>query len=175
MTTIVYKDGILASDRQMAQNDIVHPCDSKLLVAKAKNGDSIAAIGFAGHAVLGQAFVKWIEDGRPEKFPATHDGKSYFYALMITPVFAADGHRTIPHKVEYWDMELFPLDETGHPYSAQGAGALIAMGALYAGATAIGAVRAANYHSPDSGFGISYIDLNNEEGLEIKRATEKDK
>jgi len=170
MTTIVYRDGILAADRQMSQNGIVHACDAKLVVVKCDTGD--VAIGFAGQIALGLAFAEWVEKGLVRgEFPAVVSSKDYFHALLVRPVYGDDARRVMPHRVEYWDSALFPLDETADVYSAQGIGAAIAVGALYQGASAIGAVRAANYHCPDSGFGISYIDMNSKLGLEVKRAT----
>lgn len=174
MTTVAYRDGILAADRQMSQSSAVHACDCKIAVILELDQNDVA-FAYAGHATLGLAFMEWVRLGsKPGEFPATFGEKDYFYGLLVRPVFGKDAKPAKPC-IQYWDSSLFPLDETDNPYSCQGAGASIAYGAFHAGATAIGAIRAANYHCADSGFGISYIDMNAEGGLEVKRATSADK
>jgi hypothetical protein len=162
MTTIAYRDGILAVDRQMAHGHYIRETDCKLqLVHNSYSVDY--AIAFTGTISMGKAFVKWMEEGCVEGgFPIKDiDRKSAFHALTVQRT------GSIP-ACKYWGNDLIPISEDDAPYAAQGSGDEFALGAMYQGATAIEAVQAANKHCAWSGYGVLYVDVAGD--FEIKRA-----
>lgn len=155
MTTIVYRDGILATDRQMVATYHVLPAIDKLVLVKTRDGKQEYAVALSGILSMGLAFIEWLKVGLPEG--------GYRHKIVDKMTFQAIYIRRNSHggkpTVMYQDELMWPLDETAQPYSAEGAGNEIAIGALYQGATAVEAVRAANHHHAHSGFGIMWVDM----------------
>ncbi len=154
MTTIAYRDGILATDRQMAHGSYIRPTDCKLHVLKASYSMEYA-VAFAGTISMGLAFVEWIKEGQVKgDFPIKNiDHKSAFHALVVQRVAASQP------VCNYYGNELIPISEGEAPYAAQGSGDEFALGAMWQGATAVQAVRAANAHCAWSNYGVMYVDL----------------
>jgi ATP-dependent HslUV protease subunit HslV len=143
MTTVVYRDGVLASDSAVyAGGTKVH---SMKKVWKIRGH----LVGLAGNVNAINAFKKWFEDGAMLDFyPITK--KQSLAALVVTPegkVFSYED--ADPHAIEIEDGE----------YVAVGSGSDVALGALHAGATAPDAIKAAIAHSSKTDGKIQIIKL----------------
>jgi hypothetical protein len=129
MTTIVYRNGILAADSQITFG-------SKLMgatkIVRAHDGVLAGAGGKGGYA---REFLDWAVGDRRSTPPEAKEGDDFmdrgclFYPDARVEVFEASG-RMIYHP----------------PYYAFGSGGSEALGALYMGATAEQAVAAAIAH-----------------------------
>jgi hypothetical protein len=154
MTTICYKDGVMASDSRVAiesedtgvthiysaaklYRKTIQPTKQKLLaggaIRKINDGKPFdVIIGLAGESSPGLVFLDWYGSGDPE--PESINGAEStadFTALILTPdgLFSADGYCR-PEQI---------LDE----FYAVGTGSHAAMGAMYSGKTAAEAVEIA--------------------------------
>lgn len=130
MTTLVYKNGIMAADTQETWDGRARRC-----VKLYKHGDTI--IGIAGDSFTGMLFVDWYIGGADkDDIPnLTHlDADEDFYCLVW-------------EKGKLWVVNrLFRMIEVeleDHPFYAVGSGADIAHGALAMGASAKRAVEVA--------------------------------
>lgn len=132
MTTIAYRDGVMAADSGSWQGDACHGWAVKL--ARGNDG---ALYGVAGNAPEAMAFLAWVNSGyrgEQPKAEALPDGGNAFIVMAVSP----DGPvRLIAARGE----------ETYHvPYFAIGAGSATAFGALHAGASAASAIEATKEH-----------------------------
>lgn len=128
MTTIAYRDGVIAADTSMTVNGTVVP--GRVKIARAPDG---RLIGGAGKAAFTESFRAWAitEEGDP---PKMEPGSVGF-------VIDTDG------SVRLWDSDEGNGPFTVRPpYIAVGSGQDYAMGAMFAGADAETAVRAAIAH-----------------------------
>ena len=166
MTTIAYRDGILAVDRQMVHGHFARPTDMKLHKIKSVEGIEYA-FAFSGTIIMGLAYVEWIEKGMPRgDFPIKDINKERsFYSLLVKRFFDTDA--TVRPEVQYFDNDLIGMSEDEVPWAAQGSGDEFALGAMFHGATAIEAVQAANAQCAWSGYGVNYIDVAGD--FQIKR------
>lgn len=134
MTTIAYRNGVLAADSGVWIGEAALPFARKL--AKGKSG---TLYGVSGSAAEGAKFIAWVEAGEIGDCPrgeAIEGDRSSFIAIAV----AATGQvRLIVARGD----EIYEA-----PYFAIGAGNVGALCALYAGADAIGAVEAAIAHAP---------------------------
>lgn len=142
MTTIVYKAGELVSDSQCASGGAV-TCS----VAKTARRDDGTLAGGTGDAGWCYGFIQWVlagEEGDFPSIPSDNDGP-VAAGFLIRP----DG------KVWMYESNgAFPVEG---PYHAWGSGREFALGALFLGATAIGAVSAAIHHSTGSGGRVTVL------------------
>lgn len=136
MTTIAYRDGIMASDSGSWNGDACHGWARKL----ARGADGVLH-GVLGNAAMCCAYLAWVDagcQGEPPPNRSEEDGKASAYAVVCAlpngdiRYLTADGPELI----------------VGAPYYAEGAGAEVALGALFAGATAEQAIEAAKEHGP---------------------------
>lgn len=128
MTTIAYRAGVLAADSSCWEGSThVHPIKKIFRVRSV-------IIGCAGYVTDIKAFVRWIENGADEaEFPRMDE----FAALVISD----DG------KVRSFEqVSPDPIPVLG-AYCAIGQGSDVALGAMWAGATAVQAVKAAKAHN----------------------------
>lgn len=136
MTTIAYRNGIMAADSGNWYGSAVHPWTRK--VARGPDG---TLYGASGNAAECASFMAWVDGGclgdRPKakEVGADDEARSSFSVLVASP----DGCLSL---VTARGAELYP----GAPYMAIGAGAETAFGALYMGATAEQAVEATIMH-----------------------------
>lgn len=129
MTTIAFRDGVLAADRLITSSDTVHAYKTKI---HKING---ALVGSVGNLALCDAFVRWVADGCPEDMPelCIKDADDDAYnasGFIIRPTGV-----TTYSAAGWAEYELSRL--------AWGSGADFARGALSMGASAEQAVRAA--------------------------------
>jgi hypothetical protein len=126
MTTVAYRDGVLAADTLVVCGNVRTGYISKIL--KTRRG---GLVGISGNLEGAAQFLTWVRSGRRGKPPATDD-ESGCRGIVVEP----DG------SVLFWDggPALFPKRGA---YFALGSGRDVALGALAMGATADAAVRAA--------------------------------
>lgn len=142
MTTIAYKDGVLAADSMVSDEDIKHIGLPKLF--RIPGG----RVGFAGTYVHTGAFVRWLEAGRPaDALPPVGDT----CALVVWDQGEYAG------QLWYYDDSLEALVWPLSGPFAFGSGAAAALGAMYAGADAATAVEIATRIDPRSGGGVSIL------------------
>jgi hypothetical protein len=140
MTTIAYRDGVMAADSGAWAGDAAHGWARKL--AKGPDG---TLYGTAGNAAEATTFLDWVEGGcvgaRPAAVREGEDGKDSSFIVLAAPptgrliLITARGE-------EKYDA----------PYYAVGGAAACAFGALFAGASAETAIEAAKEHG-SSAFG----------------------
>lgn len=118
MTTIVYRDGVMAGDRRVSSGSVVEHETTK--VHRRSDG---TLIGIAGTSTDGWAFVLWMLSGEPEGQRPSMDKDSQFEALVARP----DG------RVE-WHNKAGLMPAEG-PHFAIGSGRQFALGALDMGAS----------------------------------------
>ena len=127
MTTIAYRDGVMAADTALIGGGVVEGAFKK--IAQSHGTDGPTTIGCAGSAGYFQPFVDWVRGKGEKPAPDKDDG---FDALVVRP----DG------SVEAYDrlMVALPIEA---PFHAIGSGKELARGAMAAGATAEEAVKIA--------------------------------
>jgi ATP-dependent protease HslVU (ClpYQ) peptidase subunit len=124
MTTIVYRDGVLAADQRMTQGDTLVSDKCKKLV-RMSDGSLVA---IAGRLSLAQKFVEWARKGGKGSPPtgAVYDGIWLRHDGLY--VWESGDH-------------VIKLDQ--RRFYAWGSGQIAALGALHYGASATEAVRCA--------------------------------
>lgn len=128
MTVVAYRDGLMSADSSCWIGDSEVTKIKKIY--RIKNG----LIGMAGdyHSIM--RFVKWAKEGWDEdEFPEN----SILEAIVVDP----------QGRVTLWEGAAYCPCPLRAPYTAIGAGADFAMGAMFAGGTAEMAVRAAIKHN----------------------------
>lgn len=138
MTTIAYKDGMLASDGQVSG-----PPGVKWTMKLFRRDGAV--YGGAGVRSDIQALADWYFSDRkePPKYFLHGDQPNAEILVMHD-----DG------KVYYCGWGAFPQEIPG--YAAIGSGSHYAVGAMFMGASALRAVEAATCHDSDTGGGIMY-------------------
>jgi ATP-dependent protease HslVU (ClpYQ) peptidase subunit len=123
MTTIAFRDGVMAADSAAVMGDtIVHRMKK---IQRMPNG---ALAGFAGDVEQALALLDWLRDGQRGRKPKSKD-VALIYVTPSGKILHYNGGR-----------KAHPIAE---PYYAIGTGKDVAFGAMYAGADAKTAVRAA--------------------------------
>lgn len=160
MTCIAYKDGVLATDRQITSNCLVSQSDGKILII-----DDNTVMAFSGIISIAECFKDWYKNGAIREdwaFSTEIPDRCCLIVLVM--------HRIDDEKIElaYWDDIILPIVLDPSIYQAHGSGRELALGAMYSGADAVDAVFAANHHVDDCGYGVCVVD-GNEPELIIKR------
>lgn len=132
MTTIAYKDGVLAADTRSSIGDSLLGD----LVKIVRRPDGHLA-GAAGSAAYLSAFHRWFLAGENGDPPHAGEAKDWLDRGIII-IFRPNGD------VEVFEPEGSHL--THAPYFAIGSGRPEALGAMFAGGDAVTAVRAAIEH-----------------------------
>ena len=149
MTTIAYRNGVLAADTAMCRGDAKY-ADAIVKIAKLPDGRLAAAVGSAGYC---GEWLRWCQDGGEEaKRPTPKEGEGFFDTGLIVELSG----------------ELLIFEPTGwfrcHPeYYALGSGREFAIGAMAAGAGPEAAVRVAVKHDQGSGGSVMAFALNQPE------------
>lgn len=153
MTCIAYKDGVIAVDRQSTYNGLINETDDKLFILPADKGNVV--IAFSGLLSIGFLFKKWYMEGCDRKqWPLSTEipDQCNFVAFSLDVI-----EREV-HRLVYWDDMMLPVKYDHKIYHALGSGREIALGVMFAGANSETAVRAANHHTDDCGFGVCSVD-----------------
>ena len=137
MTTIAYRDGIIAGDSGSENSNVMYR--GAIKVVRGQDG---SLHGVTGSAPDASVYIRWVLDGmegdapRPE---ATNrqDGLSAFIAIVVPPV---------GNMIRLWTAYGWE-DHHDVPFMAIGAGSEMAIGAMAAGATAEQAVSIVAMHS----------------------------
>lgn len=134
VTTIAYKDGVLACDKQAVDDGSKVKATGKLIVTKTH------AYAVTGHYAYGLAFIRAgldLDERELEKADVVamdlRTGKAVVYEPPGTPI---------------------PIEERMY---AKGSGAQLALGALAMGASPANAVRIASRYDPDTGMGVQVV------------------
>jgi len=143
MTTIAYRDGVLAADSRVTYGEDagarVHFC-RKLFRRKVGEGRKAheVIIATAGESSPGMVFVDWYGSGKPTPAMFEHLGPD-FVCLVLTPkgLFEYDAY-----------CRGEPIEE---PFYAIGSGAKAALAAMHCGRSAVEAVRIAARIDPYTG------------------------
>ena len=141
MTTIAYRDGILAAGTLCTINNSIEGRVVKI----ARRGPIMA--GAAGSAPMCRAFLDWFKAGMQGEAPATQHPVSSdwnYWGLIVTP------DRLVTLMASGWMSHRAP-------YYAMGSGAEYALGAMAAGATAAEAVEAAMRHDTRTGGEVTVL------------------
>lgn len=159
MSVIVYRDGVLAADRQNTSGESVLT-GTKLFVRerqgpnkwrRPKPGEAVAeAFAVTGQADANLLMLEWYLAGaNPDKFPTNQSTDSWGRLLVVdhSGVFV---YEKLPVRVYVED-----------DYVAFGSGAEYALGAMYVGGSAVDAVSAASYWSLGCGRGIDWVRTRN--------------
>lgn len=138
MTTIVYRDGVMASDSQAQRAGWVLPGASQKIWRRPDG----ALLGLTGDYAEGLRLVRWcLEEEDPETQPTADSA-----VLRALP----DGSVVI--------FEGGGRDDLGRPdFAVVGSGLPVALGALQMGAGAIRAVETACLHDPYSGGEVRWL------------------
>lgn len=135
MTTIAYRDGVMAADSGSWMGDASFPWARKLV-----RGSDGTLYGVCGDAAQANGFIEWVEGGcsgeRPAAEKTDQNGSSYL-VLVAAP-------RSGRVKV----LTARGIEAYEAPYFAIGAGNVGALCAMHAGASAEDAIRAAIVHAP---------------------------
>jgi hypothetical protein len=146
MTVIVYRDGVMAADRQSTITG-VRACEVTKIARRASDG---ALIGVAGDAGLAAAFMRWFladETGdRPSLHMSADDHKTAL-ALIIRPDGSAE-----EHGVGGWAT-------IEGAFFAYGSGLEAAIAAMHMGADAPRAVEITNIVTTGCGMGVDVVRL----------------
>lgn len=130
MTTIAYRDGVMAADTVAFGGGI--KLARLVKIARNDAGDLAGAVGDAGFAF---AFLEWFRKGEPEpaiKLVSDRAEDRWDKALIV---------RAAGRQIEVYEpYGRFPVSA---PYFAIGSGKSVALGAMFMGATAVQAVQAA--------------------------------
>lgn len=144
MTTLVYRDGVLAADSRGTRNGMICPgAVSKVYIVDGR------LVGFVGDTAFGQRFVRDLREGRE---PADLEGEA------IAVIVDRDGGTVRVHQNATWYVE------EGR-FAAWGTGLAAALGALHMGATADQAVEAACEVDPNSGGPVQIVSLRKRKSL----------
>jgi len=127
MSTIVYRDGVMASDSRAYSGNSA-PIGSKMKIRRLKDG-SLVGISTCRPG-LSERMMAWFDEGNPnDKAPTDLD----FVALVVRP----NG------EVFFYHDSIWPSGPLCAPWFAIGSGEEYAMGALAMGASAFRAVEVA--------------------------------
>ena len=135
MTTIAWKDGILAADKRSTDGNVAHTCTKMY----RKKGYVIA---FSGYVQEGLKFIEWWDKKKGK--PPNKDTD----VLVMCIETGACVHWEAKSKIG------IPVEDE---CTAIGTGAAIAIGAMEAGATAEQAIQIASKRDPNSGNGVQTI------------------
>lgn len=144
MTTIAYRDGVLASDTLITSGTDVSGYYQK--------GRRIGLLLYAstGSCGLGDTFEAWLRGGCRGDQPSLKNGDSTAHCIVVMP----DGLVVWFHQDGMTPMRT--------PYHAVGSGSAYAIGAMAAGATAAEAVRIAMLHDTGTGGDVTTLSITKE-------------
>lgn len=142
MTTIAWKDGVLAADRKMTYNGAGYK-GTKLFRTKTH------ALAFSGDAGYGIKFVEWFRGDRTDPCPMDEHADVNVLVMDLETGRCAQ-----------WEEPGVPIP-IEDKFCAIGSGHDLAIGAMSFGATAIEAVECASEWDNNSGFGVNYATSKN--------------
>lgn len=144
MTTIAYRDGVIAADTCMTRGYLVVPGRVRK-IARNKLGD---LAGVSGDATWAWAFLAWFEAGEEGEMPVARETDDVIDRAVV---FRSNAPRDV--------IVIEPHGRFEHtaPYYAIGSGADVALGAMFEGATPDRAVAAAVAHDGPTRYPIDVL------------------
>lgn len=140
MTTIAYRDGLVAVDTQVGDC----PVEYQRKWGKLADGRVVAA---CGNGEERPAVMAWLDQGgEPSRFPKLEE-------IQVIVFDAVSVYEYLPHSHGH------PYERKPEPFFAWGSGADVAIGAMAAGASAEEAVRIAARYDVHTGGEIEVIHL----------------
>lgn len=140
MTTIAFKNGVLAGDRLVCEGGTRYGSISKVAAAKDANGHDVL-VAASGAGALAQRWLRWavceMPKGEPPPPLQVDDAKAYGF------IFYADG-RLVSHDPGMPPMTTEMMREGGLHVAAFGLGGELALGAMAAGASPQWAIEIAS-------------------------------
>lgn len=151
MSTVAYRDGILAADTQGTWDDQPHVLQLKIFRTER------FLIGFSGRFFNAMPVLKWVKDQPEDRHPMD------FWQAEDAPRIVQEDVMSA-HLIDRAG-DKFILNDTGHcnriathrEYDAMGSGGDYACGAMAAGATAIEAIQYAQELDIHSGGPVAYV------------------
>ena len=145
MTTIVYRDGVLAADRLVTKHDITVGQVRKIREVRNPDGDLLGWIACYGWPSDTTATAKWLSkwpdlDEAPKR---NQDGDTGGFFLLKSG--------------EFWILSGSEPFQTEAEFHAMGSGCEIALGALAMGASAEKAVEVASVYDQGTGGGVDSV------------------
>lgn len=144
MTVIAWRGDLLAADKQ-------ETVDCAKIITRKLHAVGDCAIAVCGYGTEGHVLEHWFRDGAyPANFPLEQQTRERGNATRLI-VLRPQGC------VEYLTSPI-PMPVYGE-YCAWGVGRDAALAAMYCGADAVEAVRAANYHVEGCGMGVDVVKI----------------
>lgn len=138
MTTIAFKDGIMAADSGAWAGDASNSFAYKLAVGQHN------LYGVSGNAAECQGFIDWVNDGEAKgMMPKPRPIGDYESSFIVMRASGFNGK----HGGVVSVLTAHGEEEYETSYYAIGAGAQAAMAAMYVGASARKAIKAAKAHA----------------------------
>lgn len=142
MTTVVYRDGVMAGDQRVTAGSTRDSSTRK--VYRRKDG---CVLGGCGAASIVQRFVSWFLAGEKGPAPSLGDKDDDAQILVVRS----------PDVVEFYDR--FGWHPISGKFFAIGSGSDVAFGALEMGASARKAVAIAARRDVNTGDGVAWVKL----------------
>lgn len=143
MTTIAYRDGVMAADSGVWFGDGLAPWARKLV-----RGDDGTLYGVCGNSGQCNDFIEWVNAGSIGERPVadkTPDGGSSYLVMKAAPCG--------PVRI----LTAYGVEVYAAPYFAIGAGNTAALGAMFCGASAVRAIEAAIAHASGAIAPVQYL------------------
>ena len=143
MTTIVYRDGVLAADRSVAKNGVLVGLVDKIREVHGSRG-LLGWVAVWGRPSDALDAVKWLS-----KWPEIDEAPRRFHDNDAAGFFLLKGGG-------FWVLEALPFQIEAE-FHAAGSGWEIAVGALAMGASAVKAVEIAALYDQGTGGGVDSV------------------
>ena len=127
MTTVAYRDGVMASDSSCWEGSTNAHSVKKVWKIRG------CLVGCSGNMADIHSFVRWVKDGAAEdEYPRMKSLSAIVASDLGVSAFEAGSFHPIPVVGKYCSV---------------GSGSSVALGAMHHGATAVEAIRAARHHN----------------------------
>lgn len=143
MTTIAYRNGVIAADTRATRGEVLLPGHSR----KIRRLDDGSVIAIKGDLCMMEPFLSWLQSNRQGSMPDLDKSGTGLIHLTKGGVFVYEG-------AGWYQEDL--------PFFAMGSGCVPAMTAMYMGANAAKAVRVAMDVDPYTGGRIDWMTLDGE-------------
>jgi hypothetical protein len=147
MTTIVYRDGVLAGDTQSSEG--YYKSAKMRKVFKVSNH----LVGFCGDAAAIPPLKKWVRNGFSPEEEMKKIAQHLSYSMLVIPQNGKVFYK-------YSDsINVFREEFPKTHFKSEGSGSDVAIGALIMGATAVEAVKAAIQVDLYSGGNVMHVEF----------------
>lgn len=148
MTTIAYKDGVMAADSRAYSGDST-PIGHKTKIHRLEDG-SLIGVSSCKPGVP-ETFIKWVREGA--NIDKTPNMVMDFLALHVKPTITGDA------EITFYNSCFVAAGPVFGPYFSIGSGEKYALGAFSMGADAVQAIQAACMHDAWSKEPITRLEL----------------